>query len=100
MTIEAIGAAGPLTESLATRFPAAPDKTAQVDFSRLMTDQLSDLNRQIATAERSLVGLAAGDGNLHQVMLDLEKARLGFQLTLQVRNKVLESYQELLRMQI
>jgi flagellar hook-basal body complex protein FliE len=45
--------------------------------------------------------LAAGDtDNLHQVMIALEEAKLSFQLMVQVRNKLLESYQDILRMQI
>jgi flagellar hook-basal body complex protein FliE len=33
-------------------------------------------------------------------MLELEKAKTAFQLTVQVRNKILEGYQEIMRMQI
>jgi flagellar hook-basal body complex protein FliE len=39
-------------------------------------------------------------GNLHEVMIALEKAKLSFELILAVRNKSLEAYQELMRMQI
>jgi flagellar hook-basal body complex protein FliE len=94
--ISAIGAAAGGTE-LARAQPAS---TAQVDFTRWMSGQLSEVNQQIGVAEQALGRLATGDGNLHQVMLDLEKARTAFQLTLQVRNKVIESYQEILRMQV
>lgn len=38
--------------------------------------------------------------NLHQAMATLEEAKLSFQLMLEVRNKLLESYQELSRMQV
>jgi flagellar hook-basal body complex protein FliE len=98
MSIEAISAAGSFVSGLAEARPAQP--TSQVDFTRWMTEQLGEVNQQIQGAEQSLVQLAAGDANLHQVMLDLEKARTAFQLTLQVRNKLLEGYQELLRMQV
>ena len=76
------------------------ENAARPDFANWMTEQVSDVNRQIQTAEQSLRSLAAGDGNLHQVMLDLEKARTVLQLTLQVRNKLLEGFQEIMRMQI
>jgi flagellar hook-basal body complex protein FliE len=47
------------------------------------------------------VQLATGEsGNLHHVLLELEKAKLAFQLTVQVRNKILEGYQDIMRMQI
>ena len=43
---------------------------------------------------------AARIDNLHQVMLSLEDAKLSFQLMVQVRNKLLEAYQDILRMQV
>jgi flagellar hook-basal body complex protein FliE len=59
------------------------------------------VNDRIVSAEEGLTRLATGQtGNLHEVMLDLEKARLAFQLALQMRNKLLEGYQEIMRMQI
>jgi flagellar hook-basal body complex protein FliE len=97
MSIEPITALGSIATSMASPSTAA---AAPVDFSRWMSEQLTEVNQQIQTAEHSLVQLAAGDGSLHEVMLDLEKARTAFQLTLQVRNKLLEGYQEILRMQV
>jgi flagellar hook-basal body complex protein FliE len=38
--------------------------------------------------------------NLHQVMLHLEESRIGLQLLLQVRNRVLEAYQDVMKMQV
>jgi len=71
------------------------------DFSKWMTDEVHALNEKIASAEQSLSGLATGEtANLHAVMIELENARLAFQLALQVRNKLLEGYQDLMRMQI
>jgi flagellar hook-basal body complex protein FliE len=98
MSIDPISAVG--ASAVLGQTPIHPDAGPSVDFANWMTQQLNEVNGQIATAERSLVALAAGDGNLHQVMLDLEKARTAFQLTLQVRNKLIEGYQELMRMQI
>lgn len=93
------GAVAELTSSIG-RTGLATASSQAPDFSRWMTDQLTQVDQQIETAETSLERLAMGDGSLHQVMLDLEKARTAFQLTLQVRNKVLEGFQEILRMQI
>ena len=44
--------------------------------------------------------LAGEDIDLHEVMIATEKAEVAMQLTLQIRNKLLEAYQELTRMQI
>lgn len=60
---------------------------------------------QVEQAEKSmgtlLTDVATGQaGNLHQVMLRMEETRMQFELLLQVRNKVLEAYQEVMRMQV
>jgi flagellar hook-basal body complex protein FliE len=38
--------------------------------------------------------------NIHEVMIAQEKAEIAFQLTMSIRNKIVESYQEVMRMQI
>jgi flagellar hook-basal body complex protein FliE len=38
--------------------------------------------------------------NLHQIMIGMEESRLSFQLFLQVRNRVLEAYQDILKMPV
>ena len=38
--------------------------------------------------------------NIHQVMISLEKARMSMELVVQVRNKVLEAYQNVMQMQV
>ena len=52
-------------------------------------------------ANSTIVALASGDQvDLHDVMIKSEQANITFQLAVQVRNKVLEAYQEVTRMQI
>ena len=59
------------------------------------------VNNKLVDAENQVQRLAIGDvENLHQVMISLEHAKLSFQLAMQVRNRVLEAYQEVLRMQV
>ncbi len=71
------------------------------EFAAWFDRQLSELNDQIETSEVELRRLAAGEtDNIHHVMLSLEKAKLSFQLMLQVRNKALEAYQDVMRMQV
>lgn len=69
-------------------------------FEQLL-DQVSSLNTQLISSEQSVQQLAQGDAeNLHQVVLGLEQTRLAFDLMLQVRNKILDAYQEVMRMQV
>jgi len=99
MTIDAIA---PLT---ADTLPAladsiAPTPAAGADFAPLLA-QLDAVSSQINGAQTQLTQLATGaSGDLHNVMLELTRARLAFELTLQVRNKVLEGYQDIMRMQL
>ncbi len=74
---------------------------AATPFSERLKSEFESVGSKLAVAETALQDLAAGKpGNIHHVMLALEDARLSFQLLAQVRNKVLEAYQDLLRMQI
>ncbi|MEW8000427.1 MAG: flagellar hook-basal body complex protein FliE [Candidatus Thiodiazotropha endolucinida] len=71
------------------------------DFATWFDNQMSELNEQINTSEVELRRLATGEtNNIHHVMLSLEKAKLSFQLMMQVRNKALEAYQDVMRMQV
>lgn len=71
------------------------------DFAAWMNQEMHNLNQVMHDADTGLRGLAVGEAvNLHEVMMTLEKAKLTFQLALSVRNKLLEGYQELMRMQL
>jgi len=59
------------------------------------------MNKQIVGSELELREFAVGEtDNIHHVMMSLEKAKTSFELVLQVRNKLLEGYQEIMRMQV
>jgi flagellar hook-basal body complex protein FliE len=76
-------------------------KPAGQDFGAWLANAIGSVNQQLVRADQGLQGLAAGETqNLHQVMIALEEARLGVQLLVQVRNRLLEAYQEVLRMQL
>lgn len=95
MNVDSVGQAALITEEgLASAASAAP-------FSQRLQAEVESVNAKLVTAETELRDLAAGkQGNIHHVMLALEDARLSFQLLVQVRNKVVEAYQDLLRMQV
>jgi flagellar hook-basal body complex protein FliE len=70
-------------------------------FGDMVSQGLNQVSDQLKTSQADLQSLAAGNvENLHQVMLRLEESRMSFQLMMQVRNRLLESYQELMRMQV
>lgn len=70
-------------------------------FSDVLANALSQVSQDVKTAETLNNQLAAGEvKDLHQVTIAMEKASLGVEMTVQVRNKVVEAYQEIMRMQI
>lgn len=98
MTIEAIA---PVGAQIIAAQPEAAAPAQAPNFVQWMGEQVSDVNAKVIDAQTALTQLATGEtGNLHQVMLKIEEARLAFQLTAQIRNKVLEGYQDIMRMQI
>jgi flagellar hook-basal body complex protein FliE len=99
MTVEAISFI-PATQPVATDIQIAPS-SAKGDFASWMDKQVGQVNDQILQSDNNLQKLATGQtDNLHQVMLSLEEAKMSFQLFLQVRNRLLEAYQEVIRMPI
>jgi flagellar hook-basal body complex protein FliE len=70
-------------------------------FSDLLGEMVHDVNAKQASAARTVDGLVSGENvPLHQAMIAVEEASVSFQLMVEVRNKLLESYQELMRMQV
>lgn len=70
-------------------------------FSNVLGNMVDEVNRKQAAAGQAVADLQSGNNvSLHQTMIALEEASVSFQLMVEVRNKVLESYQELMRMQI
>jgi len=66
-------------------------------FSELVS-KVNDIQLQ---SDKAIQGLASGENkNLHEVMIAVEKSSISFQFMSQVRNKALEAYQEVMRMQV
>lgn len=80
---------------------AAQNLPGTSSFGQWFSGQMGAIDGQLEHADKQLQSLATGQAqNLHQVMIDLEEARLSFQMLLQVRNRALEAYQDVMRMQI
>ena len=70
-------------------------------FGQALTNAISSLSDSQNAADDASVRMAAGDPiDLHEVMLSRETASLQFQLAVQVRNKLVEAYQDVMRMQV
>ena len=75
--------------------------TKQKPFGEVLKDSLKQVNTLQHEADKAIRDLATGGPTtLHDTMLTIEKAELSFKLMMQVRNKIVEAYQEVLRMQV
>jgi len=78
--------------------PAIMDKAS---FPSAISDFLQDANTQQLRADQSLQELVTGQSeNVHDVVVSMAKADLSFRLMLEIRNRLVESYQEVMRMQV
>ena len=81
--------------------PIGVTKSAPVGFDKLVTGLVNEVSAKQAASSEAVNGLLSGQNvSLHQTMIAMEEASISFQLMVEVRNKLLESYQELMRMQI
>jgi flagellar hook-basal body complex protein FliE len=70
-------------------------------FQNLLSNFAGEVNSQQSAAGDAIAGLLSGKNvSLHQAMITMQEASLSFQMMVEVRNKLLDSYQELMRMQV
>ncbi|MFB0517019.1 MAG: flagellar hook-basal body complex protein FliE [Candidatus Neomarinimicrobiota bacterium] len=77
------------------------DKPGDVRFSDQLRELLYSVNAKQAEANEEVSKVVTGESeDLHNAMIALEEASISFQLMLEIRNKMLEAYQEINRMNI
>jgi flagellar hook-basal body complex protein FliE len=79
---------------------ASPQKNAVESFSGILDKSIGAVNDLQQNADSAIQQFVAGKMDIHDVMIEVEKASVAMQLTVQLRNKVLEAYQEVMRMQV
>jgi flagellar hook-basal body complex protein FliE len=66
------------------------------DLVRKAVERVNDMEKE---ADRSVEELAKGNAGIHESMIALQKADISMRFLLQIRNKALEAYREIMRMQ-
>ena len=80
---------------------AASSKADDGKFAEVLTNSVDKINGEMVHADQmSKEFLTEGKHDLHEVMIALERADLSFRYMMQVRNKVLDAYQEIIRLQV
>lgn len=73
----------------------------KVSFKETLGNLVNDVNALQHNAEEATQRLVSGEvENIHQVMLAMSKADASFRLMMEMRNKILEAYREVMRMQV
>ena len=80
---------------------ASTQATGNVDFSEALQDGLEAVNAEIAKAEELPAAFVTGEiEDFHEVAVQLKRADIGFRFALEIRNKLIDAYREVMRMSV
>jgi len=103
MSIDAIGAIGAIGAPVEVDGFIAPSTVQAPDagFGDWFANEVGNVNASMVNSDIAVQKLVTGEAqSLHDVMIKMEEAKLSFQLLAQVRNRLLDAYQEVMRMQV
>lgn len=90
-----------MRENLATERAGATEDGKGATFGDFLKNLAQEANTSQLAADHKMQEVAAGrNKDLHGAVLAMEKADVNFRLLAQVRNKVIEAYREIMRMQV
>jgi flagellar hook-basal body complex protein FliE len=70
-------------------------------FAQVLRDSFDQVNTHQVQADRAMQELVTGrTKNIHETMLSVERADMSLKILMQVRNKILDAYREVMRMQV
>lgn len=101
--IQAVGLAdgAPQLTRLGAIEQAGPGQQAGASFQSILSAGLDTVNDKVANADQLVRQFALDDSvPVHQVTIALEEARLSVELAMQVRTRLVETYRELMNMQL
>ena len=79
----------------------SPAPPASSSFSSMLGQLVTEVNNQQTASAQAVGALQSGKSiPLHQAVIAMEEANVSFQLMVEVRNRLLDSYQEIMRMQV
>jgi flagellar hook-basal body complex protein FliE len=97
LRVPGIGGRGSGLDGIPDPGPRTPAKS----FIETLKESIEQVNQLQKSAEEAAQNLALGkDKDVAQTLVAIEKANVSFQLMMQVRNKILDAYQEIMRMSV
>ncbi len=101
MDLEQIRRIQSILESETPKGTQPTRQEGEASFKETLQTFLKDVDNLQINAEEMSRKLVTGDvENIHQVMLAMEEAHTSFQLMMEVRNKILDAYREVMKMQV
>ncbi|MCC6397531.1 MAG: flagellar hook-basal body complex protein FliE [Bacteroidetes bacterium] len=76
-------------------------KETNTSFGETLQRAITDVNSLQTEAGKAVEKMVVGEAvDLHEVMIAVEKAKTSFDLLMEIRNKTIEAYREIMRMQV
>jgi len=89
----------PLPEVTGFKKPDAA--VPETSFGEVLKNSISTVNQLQQNANQAIEDLTTGrETDIHRTMIEMEKASVSFELVMQVRNKLISTYEEIMRMQV
>jgi flagellar hook-basal body complex protein FliE len=80
--------------------PGAAAPQGGASFADALSDALGKADQLQLEADRNAQEVALGGGNLHETALSMAKADVAMRLAVKVRNKIVDAYQDIMRMSV
>jgi len=96
-----IGQISPNLQVPEIKKPAGAENAGGLKFGEVLKDAIQTVNELQKTSDSEIQKLMTGESqDLHATLIAVQKADLSFQMMMQVRNKIVQAYQEIMRMQV
>jgi flagellar hook-basal body complex protein FliE len=90
-----------IEKDLSTNKIKGQKEQGKVDFSEVLKSALDDVSNVEKTAEEQIKQAITGDdANVHKTLIAVEKADLSFKLMMEIRNKLMDAYNEIMRIRV
>jgi len=80
--------------------PAAAGQGGASDFAQSLGKLIDGVEDSQVNANAAITNMVEGKGEVHDTMIALQRAEMSLQLTIQIRNKLVQAYQDIMRMSV
>lgn len=99
--IDAMRALGGVSPLDGIKSPKKTEQSSGVSFKDTLNGFMNEVNTMQSRADEAIEKMATGEiTDLHQVMVASEEAKTAFNMMMEIRNKVMDAYDEVMRMRL